>query len=174
MKTRKPPLWCVLLVGVVLGWLAGRPTARLEARDAQESDRSAFLTGPIALQNHPTVNTPVPLDALYVLDYRRGRIVASVPSYRQTGYPPNATGAVLGAFTARDLAADFRLPPGITPKFQMSVGQLGNTGVGGWAPLYVVETTTGRLAAYRVEPTGAGPKGELPPKFELLELQTLP
>jgi len=128
-------------------------------------------TGPVAMRVmrvDPTTSVAVPQDAVYYLDYKAGRLLAAVPETRATTRGPS----VLGAFAVRDLVADFHPPRGATPRFLMTVGRLG--GSGGWAPLYVFETTTGKVATYRVEPAGSSPSGDLAPRFERIEMKRLP
>jgi hypothetical protein len=57
----------------------------------------------------------------------------------------------------RDLVADFKidLENGPKPRFLMTTGSLGSYS-DGWAPLYVFESTTNRLAIYRVQQLSVG------------------
>lgn len=173
MMSSQAKLGLAMAIGLLAGWLLARPGGRVEASRAGERDGSVFLSGPIAVQNHPTLKLPLPQDALYILDYRKGKLMASVPTFRQVGTSADKA-TVLGAFATRDLIADFQLPPGITPNFLMEVPSLGASSINAWAPLVVFETNTRRVASYRVAPQGSSAAGELAPRFDLLELKTLP
>ncbi len=155
-----------LLAGLALGLgvnLTRNGPPSLMAGAGDRSGDSVLTAGPISIQVNPTTKVVFRQDALYYLDYQGGRLLASVPEQIQLGGKTQ----VLGQFAERDLVADFRLPPGITPKFLMTVGELGVSGFG-WAPLYVFETTSKQVAVYRVQSSGQGPQ------FDLLELKKLP
>jgi hypothetical protein len=137
------PTALVLLTGVCLGWLLAsfRPVpARAGAGD--RSGESIVATGPVLVRFDEGAKTAIPLDALYFLDYKGGRLMATVPAFRQAGAQPH----LIDTFAERDLAADFqlKLDSGPRPHFLMTTGSLG-TYSAGWAPLYVFETTTNQL-----------------------------
>ena len=108
------------------------------------------------------------LDAVYFLDYKGGRLLATVPSYRQT----TTSTRVIEPFSERDLVADFKLDldAGPRPRFLMTTGSIGPDNAG-WAPLYVFETTTSQVGVYRmlIQKT-IGDTAR--PRFELLELRS--
>ena len=109
-----------------------------------------------------------PLDALYFLDYKGGRLLARVPTYRQT----TRRRTLIEPFSERDLVADFKLDldTGPRPRFLMTTGSLGPYNAG-WAPLYVFETTTSQVAIYRMQMQQTiGDFGR--PRFELVELRS--
>ena len=156
-----------LVVGLSVG--SGLSAVRLPALRASGGDHSGetvMACGPVATAYHAKLRVQVTPDALYYLDYRGGRLLASVPTPRQTA----AGTRVLDDFAARDLVADFRIGPGVVPHFLMTVGGLGISG-DGWSPLYVVETATGQVAAYRVQAQAVGTSSR--PRFDLLEVRPL-
>ena len=108
----------------------------------------------------------IALDALYILDYQGGRLIASLPTFRQS----TGTTTIIDSFVERDLAADFKLDldTGPKPHFLMTTGSLGPF-TAGWAPLYVIETTSNQLAVYRLHLQETSGKSSRP-KFELVQL----
>jgi hypothetical protein len=159
----------VLMTGVLLGWVVAslRPApARASAGD--RAGECIVATGPVLIQYDDVARAPIPIDALYLLDYKGGRLLATIPTYRQTG----AATHLIDTFAERDLAADFKLEldTGPRPRFLMTTGSLG-TYSSGWAPLYVFETTTNQLGVYRMHVAqSAGPASR--PRFELVELRS--
>ncbi len=157
----------MLIVGLALGLaVASGRTPQLRASGGDRSGESAIATGPIAIRYDEGNKTQIPQDALYYLDYKAGKLMATIPTFRQT---LNST-RYLEPFAERDLVADFKIDVdnGPRPRFLMTTGQLGTFG-GGWAPLFVFETTTGQVAVYRVQLHVVGLKNQM--KFDLLELR---
>ena len=156
-----------LVVGLSAGWglSAVRPPA-LRASGGDHSGETIVAAGPVATLYQSKQRVQVTHDALFYLDYKGGRLLATVPSLRQTA----AGTRVLEEFAERDLVADFRIGPGVVPHFLMTAGGLGASG-DGWAPLFVFETATGQVAAYRVQAQMVGPSSR--PRFDLMEIRTL-
>jgi len=156
-----------LTFGLALGWFGAshRPTiARSLGGDHAVEDSVA--TGPVTIEYNENTKVQASLDALYYLDWRGGRLLASVPTYRQT----SAATQVLDGFVERDLIVDFKIDPEKpSPHFLMTVGALGAFG-SGWAPLFVFESTTKQVAVYRVQSQTIGSKSR--PKFDLIELKS--
>jgi hypothetical protein len=163
------PTTLVLLVGVLLGWaLASLRPAALHAGSGDRSGESIVATGPVLVRYDEGTKAPIPLEALYFVDYKGGRLLATVPSYRQTG----GTTRLIDTFAERDLAADFKLDldVGPRPRFLMTTGSIG-TYSAGWAPLYVFETTTSQVAVYRMQvPQTFGT--ETRARFDLVEVRS--
>ena len=161
------PVSMALVAGLAAGWALGglrAPAVRASAGD--RSTESILTTGPIANEYNAVKKVQIAQDGLYYLDYGGGRLLAMVP-----GYQMSVGGVkVLGDFAERDLIADFGLPRGTTPHFLMTTGTLGALAEG-WAPIYVVETTTRQVAAYRVVEQRMA--GSSRPRFELLERRPL-
>lgn len=146
----------VLLIGMgfVLGLAvsSGRaPSAHAGGNDRW--DQSILTAGPTFVRYNEATKVQVTQDAIYYLDYRAGKLMGMVPSYRQTA----RTLKLIDSFAERDLVADFKinLDNGPNPHFLMTTGGMSATISGssleGWAPLFVVETTTRQLALYRIE-----------------------
>jgi hypothetical protein len=147
---RRPTLSAglAMVLGIIVGGtLSGGKASGLLSHGGDRRGESVVLTGPVASEIHPVHKSPFPTDAVYYLNYSTGRLFAAVPAARQTA---GAT-QVLTEFADRDLVEDFRLAPDSRPHFLMTIGAMGVTNEG-WAPLYVFETTTGRVCIYRVVP----------------------
>jgi hypothetical protein len=159
----------VLLVGVVVGWSLSlfRPRP-LNAGSGDRLGESIITTGPVLVRYDKATESSLPLDAVYILDYKGGRLVASLPTYRQSA----AGTTVLESFVERDLAADFKLDldTGPPPHFMMTTGSLGQF-MAGWAPLYVVETNSKQMGVYRIQLQQTTGKSSRP-KFELLQIKS--
>lgn len=141
-------------------------------------DRSGYqvATGPILAIPDPSSKVLYPLEAVYYLDYRGARLLAIIPTgSAPTPAPTAASLAVPGSSSndryksvcaGRDLIADFAIPPGVEPRFLMTVARQGY-GNGGWAPLWVIEGTTNQAISYRVSSDSVG--GMNRAKFVLLD-----
>jgi hypothetical protein len=163
------PSVLTLVVGLLVGWgLATiRPTP-LRAGGGDRSGESIVATGPVMIRYDEGNKIQVPLEALYLLDYKGGRLMGTIPSLHQTV----GSSHYLGAFAERDLVADFKLDldNGPRPHFLMTTGALGIHGAG-WSPLYVFETTSNQLAVYRIHQQSVGTASKA--RFELIELRSL-
>ena len=72
MKFRSPriPSGVVLFLGVFLGWLlASLRPAPVHARAGDRAGESIVTTGPVFIRYDESVKAPIPLEAVYVLDY---------------------------------------------------------------------------------------------------------
>ena len=163
------PTVVALIFGVLIGWaMASFRPVPLQASAGDRSGESIVATGPVLVRYDDTAKGPVALDAIYFLDYKGGRLLATVPSFRQT---TTAT-RLLEPFSERDLVADFKLDldTGPRPRFLMTTGSIGPDNAG-WAPLYVFETNTSQLGVYRMlMQTTIGIAAR--PRFELVELRS--
>ena len=156
-----------LVLGAALGYGASAmTTAPLRAGSSDRSDERAVATGPITLETTST-NTTVPLEAIYYLNYSRGRLLATVPTYEFRGNRES----MRTDFAERDLVADFQLGPGARPHFLMTTAEMGRAGQG-WAPLFVFETESGQVATYRVTLQSSGTSRR--PVFKLLDRRADP
>ena len=109
------------VAGILLGWiLAATRPAVLHASAGDRSGESIVTTGPVLVRYDEMTKSAIPLDAVYFLDYKGARLLATIPSYRQTG----RTTHLLHGFAERDLVADFKLDldPGADPQFLMTTG----------------------------------------------------
>jgi hypothetical protein len=159
----------VLLVGMIVGWSLSlfRPTP-LNAGSGDRLGESIVQTGPVMVRYDKATESSLPLDAVYILDYKGGRLVATLPTYHQSA----AGTTIIESFVERDLAADFKLDldTGPHPHFMMTTGSLGQF-MAGWAPLYVVETTSKQMGVYRIQIQATTEKSSRP-KFELLQIKS--
>jgi hypothetical protein len=158
----------VLIVGVILGWSLSlfRP-APLYAGGGDRAGETIVTTGSVLVQYDNATQSPVSLDAVYILDYKGGRLIATVPTFRQSA----SSTTIIDAFAERDLAADFKLDLDAgkdRPHFLMTTGALGRS-TAGWAPLYVVETTSNQVGVYKLHLQGSSGKSSRP-RFERLQL----
>jgi hypothetical protein len=160
-----------VLCGVVFGWCLAsvRPSPlRASASGGDRLRESVVATGPVMIRFDEGVKSAVATDALYFLDYSGGRLLATIPTYRQTTKSLN----LIDTFEERDLIADFGLDLDSPnpPHFLMTTGSLGAY-TEGWAPLYVFETTTNRVGIYRLHTQQTVGKSARP-RFELIELKS--
>jgi hypothetical protein len=165
------PAAAVLVVGLFAGWFLSllRP-AQLRAGGSDRLDETIVTTGAVLVQFDQATKATIPLDALYILNCKTCRLVATLPTYRQT----TSSTTIIESFVERDLAADFKLNPnaGPRPQFLMTTGSLGQF-MGGWSPLYVIETTSHQIAVYRLNMQGRPGKSSRA-KFELLQVRPYP
>ena len=64
-----------------------------------------MTTGPVLVRYDKATKAPIPLDAVYILDYKGGRLLASLPTFRQS----TGSTTIIESFVERDLAADFKV-----------------------------------------------------------------
>jgi hypothetical protein len=158
-----------LVTGLLLGCvLASFRPAPLRASAGDRSGDFIVATGPVLIRYDEGTKSSIPTDALYFLDYKGGRILATVPTFRQYGTNTH----LIDAFEERDLVADFKLDldTGPRPHFLMTTGSLGSYSAG-WAPLYVFETSTSQLGIYRMQ-LQQGVAISAVPRFELVEIRS--
>jgi hypothetical protein len=159
----------LLVLGLVLGWgLASIRPAPMIAGGGDRSGESIVATGPVLIRYDEGSKVQIPLEALYILDYKAGKLVGTIPSMQQT----TKGSKYIGVLAERELAPDFKLDldNGPRPRFLMTTGSLGAYS-GGWAPLYVIETTTNQVGVYRIVQQTVGTKASS--RFELLEMRSL-
>ena len=164
---RRIPTAVTLTVGLALGWgLANHRPPAVKAGGGDRYGDYSLTTGPVAVQYNERNKTQATQDALYFLDYRAARLIATVPVQRQS----SRGSQMIEGFVERDLMADFKVDHdrGANPHFLMTPGSLGAYGEG-WAPLYVFETTTKQVAVYKLQPQAVGPQVL---EFELLEIKS--
>jgi hypothetical protein len=157
-----------MAAGVMLGWVgAAIRTTPIQASSTDRAGECIVATGPVLMEYDDASKSPIPLEALYFLDYKAGKLLATIPTYRVAGTKME----LIDGFVERDLVADFKLDldGGGRPRFLMTTGSLGRYS-SGWAPLYVFETITGQVAVYRMQvgqkygESGSG-------RFELVEVR---
>ena len=162
------PSGIVLALGIAVGMLlGGSRTPSLIAASNDRSGDSIVATGPITIGYDEGMKVQIPHEAVYLLDYKGGRLVATIPSYKKGV----GSAKLIETFVERDLVADFKLDleGGPQPRFMMTTGGLGAYSAG-WAPLYVFEMVSSQVAIYRVQPYNYGTTSR--PKFELVEIRS--
>ncbi|WP_020468864.1 hypothetical protein [Zavarzinella formosa] len=90
-----------------------------------------------------SVNGKVQTDGVWMLDYRGGKLVASVID-RTTGK--------MGGWAEVDLVSEFGIPPKTDVHFMMTTGQIAQ----GQAALYVCEVATGKFGVYTMGSSDSG------------------
>jgi hypothetical protein len=168
LPIRRMPTSLTLTLGIALGWgLATHRPPTLRAGGGDRFGDYSLTTGPIAIEYNSLTKTQGQRDALYFLDYRGARLLATVPVQRQS----LGGSQLIDGFIERDLVADFKTDreKGPAPHFLMTPGSLGAYGEG-WAPLFVFETTTKQVAAYKIQLQAIGTKSSS--RFELLEIKS--
>lgn len=114
---------------------------QLEAGNSDRYEDYVICTGAVA------VNARAPTDGVWMLDYRAGKLLATVID-RASG------GKILG-FAELNLAEEFGIPPKQNVHFLMTTGTVAQ----GQAALYVAETTTGKFGVYTLGPDPSGQAG---------------
>ena len=164
----QPATWLALALGLTVGVLVtsfARPPIVLAA-GGDRSGESILGSGPIDVGFHQGLKIEIATDAIYFLDWKAGKLLAAIPSIKQSG----STTKILGPVAERDLMTDFAIEPGRTPHFLMTTGSLGTYDSSG-ARLFVVESNSRQLAVYSVQRQTTGSSSA--PKFELLEKTNL-
>lgn len=166
------PTLITLVVGLVLGWGFSTPRpSPLLAGGGDRYDESILTSGPAYIQYNESAKIQVSQDSVYFLDYRAGKLIATMPSLRQT----SAGSTIIENFGERDLVADFKIDLDTSPRphFLMTTGSISNNSRqafgDGWAPLFVFETTTRQVAAYKTEQKTIGTTNQI--RLILLEVK---
>jgi len=140
MKQSGRLVW--VLVGMALGalgaagWFLKAPQAQAGSNDRHED--FVLCTGAVS------TNLRAPTDGVWLLDYRSGKLLATVIDRDR--------GKTVG-WAELDMATEFGLAPRADVHFLMTTGQIAN----GQAALYVAETTSGKFGVYTM---GTRPDGQ--------------
>jgi hypothetical protein len=129
-----------IALGVVGAWLLLAPPRAVYAAGNDRSEDFILCTGPVA------INLNVPTDGVWLLDYRTGKLLATLID--------RAFGKI-GGWAEVDLVSEFGIQPKQQVHFMMTTGSITN----GQAALYVAETTTGRFGVYTMGPRPDGRPG---------------
>ena len=142
----------MMILGLFLGaFLATARPGVDRAVGGDRSNESILATGPMAIFYNKTAGVQVAQDAIYYLDYRATKLIATVPVYKTAG----GSNLVPG-FAERDLVADFKLDldTGPSPHILITTPSMNTGGTSlygeGLALLFVYETTTRQVAAYKL------------------------
>ena len=79
-----PPRWHSSWVSSWAGPCRVSARRRLHAGAGDRSGESIVATGPVLVRYDEAAKAPIPLEAVYFLDYKGGRLLATVPTFRQT------------------------------------------------------------------------------------------
>jgi hypothetical protein len=130
-----------LFVGLVLGAagaMLGLSSPQIaQARPNDRFEDYVICTGACA------VNPRSPLDGVWLLDYRTGKLMGTV-------IDRNVGGKILG-WAEVDLTSEFNIAPKQPAHFMMTTGTI----TAGQAALYVAEVTTGKFGVYTMGPDPA-------------------
>lgn len=163
---RFAPGWrgvALLASGMVVGLLAsGGRAPSLRAGGGDRPDASIVASVAYAVEMHPQTKSAIAKDAVCVLNYTRGYLYAALPMPLKSAVGSRQ----LSDWGERDLLKDFAIGRNHDPHFAMTSGGVGAQ-EGGWSALYIIETTTGQTAVYRIEPEARA--GSNAPRITLLE-----
>jgi hypothetical protein len=129
-----------IVLGVVGAWLLLAPPRPVFAAGNDRFEDFILCTGPVA------INANVPTDGVWLLDYRTGKLLATLID--------RAFGKI-GGWAEVDLVSEFGIQPKQQVHFLMTTGSITN----GQAALYIAETTTGRFGVYTMGPRPDGRPG---------------
>jgi hypothetical protein len=140
MKARVLWLAAGIVVGAIAFWALNASTRPVLAVGNDRFEDYILCTGPVALNN------TVPTDGVWLLDYRSGKLLATLID-RVVGK--------IGGWAEVDLISEFGIQPKQNVHFLMTTGTITN----GQAALYLAETTTGRFGIYTMSPRPDGQPG---------------
>ncbi len=92
------------------------------------------------------VNPRSPLDGVWLLDYKQGKLLATIVD--------RTVGKTAG-FAEVDLVNEFGIATNLNVNFLMTTGTI----TSGQSALYLVETTTGKFGVYTLGPSSSGGPG---------------
>jgi uncharacterized protein (UPF0333 family) len=134
----------VLVVGIGLGVVGsmffGGPANSLQARPNDRFEDYVMCTGACAL------NPRSPSDAVWLLDYKAGRLLGTVID--------RAQGKITG-WAEVDLTSEFDVSTKSNVHFLMTTGVI----AAGQAALYVAEVSSGKFGVYTLGPDPSTPNG---------------
>jgi hypothetical protein len=142
MKDLTRLIWLAtgILLGALGAWLLFAPPRPAHAAGNDRFEDFILCTGPVA------INANTPTDGVWLLDYRTGKLLATLID--------RAFGKI-GGWAEVDLAAEFGLKAKQDVHFMMTTGSITN----GQAALYIAETTSGRFGIYTMGPRPDGRPG---------------
>ena len=154
-----------LVIGLGIGFGTGffvAPSRPLRALSPESTDSSLLMSCIVSMEYNDARKVQTPVEGLVYLDYRRGKLVGTMPELRQIGQQSK----YLSNFTERDLVEDFQIEPGTTPRFMMSAIAAGAMTDGGQL-LVVLDTQSRQTRVYKFSYQQAGV--EFKPQFSLVE-----
>ena len=152
MTERNRFLW--LFVGLIGGALVTLACRQIPQARAGNDRHEEFIlaTGPVL------VNPTAPSDGVWLLDYKSGKLQATVID-RYKGK--------ITDWAEVDIASEFELPPRQNVHFVMTTGIV----VKQQAALYIAETTTGKFGVYTMGPRQDGQPGIAIKRQDLLNFR---
>jgi hypothetical protein len=132
-------LGCGVLLGLLAGvlWVGNQPAARA-GNDRYED--YIIATGAVA------ISPKAPTDGVWLLDYRGGKLLATLIDRLQ--------GKIIG-WAEVDLVNEFNITPRQNVHFMMTTGMIAE----GQAALYVAETSSGKIGVYTMGQRADGKPG---------------
>jgi hypothetical protein len=126
-----------LVLGLAIGAFFVRPGQVALASNTDRFEDYIMCTGPVA------ISPRAPTDGLWMLDYRKGRLLGTVID--------RSVGRIIG-WAEMDLVPEFGVQPRQDVHFMMTTGNTAQ----GQAALYVAEVNSGKLGVYTLQPAVAG------------------
>ncbi|MFM1800968.1 MAG: hypothetical protein RJA81_320 [Planctomycetota bacterium] len=153
------------IVGFGMGWFlcqTNNGARSVRAMAPSGIDQSQLVSCVVTMEYNDARKTQIPIEGLVYLDYRRGKLVGTMPEMRQIGLQKR----ILSNFSERDLVEDFQVEPGRTPSFLISKFSTGALSDGGQL-LAVLETQTRQTRIYKLSFQQIGV--EFKPEFTIVE-----
>jgi hypothetical protein len=136
----------IAVVGILLGVVGTLVLAKPLPTNFLHHDQLAASTGSndryqdyIMCTGAVAVTPRAPTDGVWMLDYRSGKLLATVID--------RTVGKIVG-WAELDLVTEFNIPPKHDVHFMMTTGTIAQ----GQAALYVAEVTTGKFGIYTMGP----------------------
>lgn len=128
--------WFAVLGGVIFGAVAGLwfASSSKEVKAASNDRYSDY----IMCTGAASINPRIPVDAVWLLDYRSGKLLGTIVSRTTDGKVPG--------WAEVDLVSEFRIAPKTDVHFMMTTGNVAL----GQAALYVCEVNTGKFGVYTI------------------------
>ena len=158
-------VWAGVVLAFGLGWAAGQLPGSgrpLRAVGPEGVDQSFLTSCVVQMDYNEARKVQIPIEALVYLDYRRGKLVGTMPEQFQVGQQKR----VLSNFTERDLVEDFQVEPGTAPRFLISTMSTGAMSDGAQL-VAVLETQTRQSRIYKLGFQQSGV--DFKPQFSLVE-----
>lgn len=129
-----------LVLGIAATVLYMRPSQIARASNSDRFEDYIMCTGPVGITGR------APTEGLWMLDYRKGKLLATVID--------RSIGKIIG-WAELDLVPEFGVQPRQDVHFMMTTANIAQ----GQAALYVAEVNSGKIGVYTLGPAIAGPMG---------------
>jgi hypothetical protein len=134
---------CGVIVGAAGTILFAAPLIPRHHREVAASASSDRYQDYVMATGAVAINPRAPTDGVWLLDYRSGKLLATVID--------RTLGKITG-WAEMDLVAEFNIPPKGDFHFMMTTGTIAQ----GQAALYVAEVSTGKFGVYTMGPAAEG------------------